>query len=147
MHSKPLLSIDKFGFRTPLRAGCLLAGMLALVAPLHAVVTTNYMVYVVSGTRIEAFNSTNGAFLFQFGGTGTGPGQFQLPSGIAVNNNTGNVWVTDALLNRVQEFSSNGTFLMQFGSTGKGPGFLTSLTALRPIYMAMSGWPTPATTG
>jgi DNA-binding beta-propeller fold protein YncE len=126
MRLQHLLSNDKSTFRTPLRAGCLLAGMVALLAPLQAapVVTTGYLVYVVSGTRIEAFNSANGAFVFQFGGTGTGPGQFQLPSGIAVNNNTGNVWVTDALLNRVQEFNSNGTFLMQFGSTGKGPGFL-----------------------
>jgi tripartite motif-containing protein 71 len=122
MCSKNLLSIDKSTFRTPLRAGCLLLGMLAMIAPSHASVNTTTVEYVVSGTRIEAFDST-GAFLLQFGGTGTGPGQFQLPSGITVDN-TGNVWVTDAILNRVQKFSSTGTFLLQFGSTGKAPGFL-----------------------
>ena len=95
MCSKNLLSIDKSTFRTPLRAGCLLLGMLAMIAPAHAIVTSVGAEYVVSGTRIEVFDS-GGAFLLQFGGTGTGPGQFQLPSGITVDN-TGNVWVTDAI--------------------------------------------------
>ena len=78
--------------------------------------------YVISGTNIEVFNSS-GSFLFQFGGTGSGPGQFQLPSGITIDL-AGNVWVTDASLNRVQKFDSNGNFLLQFGSTGTAAGFL-----------------------
>jgi hypothetical protein len=64
-----------------------------------------------------------GDFILQFGGTGSGPGQFQLPSGIWANN-VGNLYVTDAVLNRVQKFDSCGHLVLQFGTTGTAPGFL-----------------------
>jgi streptogramin lyase len=78
--------------------------------------------YVINGTEIEAYDSA-GNFEGQFGGTGFGNGRFQLPSAITVDS-AGNIWVTDAILNVVQEFDSSGDFLQQFGSTGLAPGFL-----------------------
>ena len=88
------------------------------------------VVYVISGNQILEFDES-GNFILKFGGTGNGPGQFQLPSGIVVSNDSGHVFVTDALLNRIQVFdhcgqllSVPGTGALQIGSTGTGPGFL-----------------------
>ena len=80
--------------------------------------------YVISNNwTIKQFGSS-GVYYLQFGGPGTGNGQFMLASGIAVDPNTYNVWVSDALLNRVQEFDYNGNYITQFGSTGTAPGKL-----------------------
>jgi DNA-binding beta-propeller fold protein YncE len=72
-----------------------------------------------------------GNFKLAFGTAGNGPGQFQLPSGIVVSNDSGRVYVSDALLNRVQVFDACGNLLppyssssTQIGSTGTAPGFL-----------------------
>jgi tripartite motif-containing protein 71 len=88
------------------------------------------VVYVISGNEILEFDEA-GNFKVRFGGTGTGPGQFLLPSGIVVSDDSGHVFVTDALLNRIQIFDACGKLLppygsgaMQIGSTGTGPGFL-----------------------
>ena len=59
-------------------------------------------------------------FLLKFGGTGSGPGQFFVPRGIAVDN-AGNVFVPDQNT-RVQKFDSSGAFVSQFGVPGDIPG-------------------------
>ena len=46
-------------------------------------------------------------FLRQWGQIGTGPGQFRLPDGLAVDN-AGSVWVADRDNNRIQKFTWNG---------------------------------------
>ena len=46
-------------------------------------------------------------FLRQWGQIGTGPGQFRLPDGLAVDNG-GSVWVADRDNNRIQKFSWDG---------------------------------------
>jgi serine/threonine-protein kinase len=56
-----------------------------------------------------------------FGGPGSGPGQFQSPSGIAVDA-VGNMYVADAGHNRVQKLSPTGQPLAQWGQEGSGPG-------------------------
>jgi hypothetical protein len=63
-------------------------------------------------------------FLLKFGSTGSGPGQFLLPRGIAVDN-AGNVYVPDQNT-RVQKFDSNGVFVSQFGLPGDVPGGFVS---------------------
>jgi len=50
--------------------------------------------------------------------SGSGSGQFEGPYGIAVNQSTNNVYVSDYLANRVQEISSAGAFVASFGSKG-----------------------------
>jgi iron(III) transport system ATP-binding protein len=58
--------------------------------------------------RIQVFTA-DGTLLRQFGGFGTAPGEFQRPSGIAWHE--GEVFVADAINNRVQEFTDAGAFV------------------------------------
>jgi DNA-binding beta-propeller fold protein YncE len=53
-----------------------------------------------------------------FGAKGSNPGQLEEPSGVAVNEATGDVYVVDKGNNRVEVFSANGTFEGQFNGTG-----------------------------
>lgn len=59
------------------------------------------------------------------GVAGSGPGQFNGPTGVVVAPN-GDIFVTDGhdpdSNNRVQKFSADGRFLASFGGTGSGPG-------------------------
>jgi DNA-binding beta-propeller fold protein YncE len=61
-------------------------------------------------------------YITQWGSLGAGPGQFNLPWGVAVNQANGEVYVADQNNHRVQVFDANGAFLRQFGSLGAGPG-------------------------
>jgi RHS repeat-associated protein len=87
-----------------------------------------------SGTFIQAmgFGVSNGEKAYEIctttckaGILGSGNGQFDKPSGISVNQSTGNVYVSDYGNDRIQEFSSSGTFIRTFGSPGSGSGELT----------------------
>ena len=104
-------------------------------------------VYVVnkSNNRVEEF-SESGAFLTAFGTKGTGNGQFEGPTEIAVANggpNAGDVYVIDGGgvgkgANRVEIFSETGTYLSQVTKAEfqersseelnfEGPKFLTNI--------------------
>ncbi|MEN6342655.1 MAG: dockerin type I domain-containing protein, partial [Methanospirillum sp.] len=52
--------------------------------------------------------SPNGTLLARWGGSGSGPGQLNGPSGIAVDNATGSIYVADQGNQRVQKFTSTG---------------------------------------
>src|SRR5262245_27080383 len=54
--------------------------------------------------------------LSSFGSTGSGPGQFQAPVGVAVNQSTGDVYVADSGNARVQKFDATGTFIAALGA-------------------------------
>ncbi len=58
----------------------------------------------------------------QFGGTGSGDGQLDGPEGVAVNEATGRVYVTDSKNNRVEYFSAAGVYEGQFNGSGTLPG-------------------------
>ena len=88
-----------------------------------------------SGEFIEAlgFGVTNGEAKYetctatcQAGIAGSGSGQFDRPSGIWVNQGTGNLYVTDQGNDRVEEFTSSGSFVRSFGSSGSGSGQLNT---------------------
>jgi DNA-binding beta-propeller fold protein YncE len=82
-----------------------------------------------------------------FGESGSGEGQFSAPSGIAVNQGSGQVYVVDAGNDRVQRFDEDGGFLGAFGGPGTAEGefsFNFSFTgvAVAPdgsVYVADSG--------
>jgi DNA-binding beta-propeller fold protein YncE len=57
------------------------------------------------------------------GGKGTGKGEFDLPTGIAVDAN-GNVLVADTNNGRIEKFSPTGSFLSILGNRGTGQGQL-----------------------
>ena len=59
------------------------------------------------------------------GGKGIGRGQFDSPTGIAVDG-SGNVLVADTNNGRIEKFSATGTFLSILGSKGSGQGQLRS---------------------
>lgn len=73
------------------------------------------LLYVVDtgGHRVDAF-SLEGKPLFSFGARGGGPGEFNYPTHIAVDQG-GDVYVVDSLNFRIQIFAQNGAYLSQFG--------------------------------
>ena len=62
--------------------------------------------------------SSEAKFLLEWGTKGTGPGQFDLPHGIALDS-SGKVYVADRSNARLQIFDSNGKYLAEW----KGPEF------------------------
>lgn len=88
-----------------------------LITPQVAVDQSDGSVYVADpgNDRIQKFSSS-GAFLVEFGTSGTGDGQFDLPQGIAVDPVSGDVYVADSNNNRVQRFTSAGVYESQIGS-------------------------------
>jgi DNA-binding beta-propeller fold protein YncE len=75
-------------------------------------------------------NTTTGAMV-----ASADDGKFNSPSGIAVNQATGEVYVLDRDNDRVQIFSATGTYLGKFGGTGTGDGQFTSpfAIAINPV--------------
>ncbi len=51
----------------------------------------------------------------------TTPGDFSSPTNVAVDKD-GNVFVTDTMNDRVEEFDADGVFIRAFGKNGDGPG-------------------------
>ena len=80
--------------------------------------------------RVLVFSLNTGDFLFHFGSTGTGNGQFKAPVGIVVSPYDGSVFVADSGNSRIQEFDPNGNFIRQFGNSGTGPGRLITPTGV-----------------
>ena len=57
----------------------------------------------------------------RIGESGQGPGQLMWTSGIALDSDY-NIYVTDAMTDRISVFSEGGEFLRSFGSSGDGDG-------------------------
>lgn len=55
------------------------------------------------------------AAALEFGGKGEGAGQIEQPHGVAVDQATGDIYVSDFQNNRVDEFEANGTFVSAWG--------------------------------
>jgi len=64
-----------------------------------------------------ATSATSADFKFAFGSQGSGDGQFENPTGIAVDSG-GNIYVADTFNDRVQVFKPGGLFWFTFGSVG-----------------------------
>ncbi|HEX2855736.1 MAG TPA: hypothetical protein VHO24_21045 [Opitutaceae bacterium] len=63
--------------------------------------------------RIKIF-TVLGALKKEWGAPGSRPGEFKMPSGVAVDKE-GRIYVADKGNNRIQKFNSNGDFLLEFG--------------------------------
>lgn len=64
-----------------------------------------------------------------YGSVGSGDGQFNSPSGIALDSG-GNMYITDTGNNRIQKLNSSGQFTAKWGSAGSGDGQFNSLSSI-----------------
>jgi len=113
-------------------------------------------IYVCDGygnARVHKF-APDGGLLLSWGEPGRGPGQFQLPHGIAVNH-SGVVYVADRENSRVQLFAPNGAFLSEWADVARP--CQVCVAANQNVYVAELGFragmwpgttaPTPDATG
>ncbi len=63
----------------------------------------------------------NGSLIRSFGGLGSGNGQFNNPSGMAISQDN-KLYISDQANHRIQVLERNGTFVRKFGSNGTGNG-------------------------
>ena len=77
-------------------------------------------VVVTDGNHCVSVFSPSGEKLQSFGKHGSGHGEFQDPSGAAVDGE-GNILVADTNNHRIQKFTAEGQFLAAVGTRGSGP--------------------------
>lgn len=100
------------------------AGSRKLNQPNDVVIGRNGDIFVVQGhtpgpngdPRVLKFRK-DGTFLKSWGGKGTGPGQFQVAHGIAIDAK-GLLWVADRENQRLQIFRQDGTFVRELKYKG-----------------------------
>ena len=100
------------------------AGSRLLNQPNDVAVAANGDVFVVQGhtpgargdARVLKFDKS-GRFLKQWGGKGTGPGQFDVAHGAAIDAK-GLLWVMDRENQRIQVFDGDGTFVREMKYKG-----------------------------
>ena len=78
-----------------------------------------------NNTCVQVFN-TEGQFLRKFGHKGSGQGELNFPSGIAIDSDDDVVYVAEYYNNRVSVFTTEGAFLTSFGTQGNGQGQFSS---------------------
>jgi hypothetical protein len=84
------------------------------------------VVYVADtgNDRIQRFSTFNGSFISKWGSSGSGQGELDSPSDVAIG--LGGVYVADTGNNRIQQFDTGGTFIRTWGTTGSGDGQFNS---------------------
>src|SRR5262249_54031419 len=88
--------------------------------PTNVAIARSGDLYITDGygnSRVHKF-SAEGKLLFSWGEPGTGPGQFNLPHGIALDRH-GLVYVADRENSRIQIFTPEGTYLRQWTDTAR----------------------------
>jgi DNA-binding beta-propeller fold protein YncE len=97
-----------------------------LNAPSGVAVDRNGNVFVVNtglSTNLGMFYvqkfTPGGELVRVWGADGSGPGQFEMPTGVAVDED-GSFYVADRGNNRVQKFDADGRFATQWGAIGDG---------------------------
>jgi sugar lactone lactonase YvrE len=100
------------------------AGSHKLNQPNDIAIADNGDIFVAEGhtpgptgdARVLKFDK-NGKFIKSWGGKGSGPGQFQVAHGIAIDAK-GLLWVADRENQRIQVFDQNGTFVREMKYKG-----------------------------
>jgi peptidylamidoglycolate lyase len=108
--------------------------------PTKVAVSADGSFYVSDGyrnARVVKF-APDGRFLLQWGSKGNGPGQFDLPHGIAVDAR-GRVYVADRNNARVQVFEGGGRYLAEWKGAAFGRPFDVAVGADGMVVMADGG--------
>ena len=77
--------------------------------------------------RVQIFDAATGAFLGKFGSKGSLPGQFGLNPdlrGVAIDNDNGWVYVSNASSAYINKYDLDGNFLLRFGGYEPGDGVM-----------------------
>jgi len=118
--------------------------------PTAAAVDSTGHVYVSDFSNSVLFNNStiqkfdsNGNFVTKWGSLGDCDGQFDHPTGIAVDH-MGNVYISDHDNGRIQKFDSNGKFLTKWGSKDNVVGSFDNIDGLavgpsNNVYVVDSG--------
>jgi DNA-binding beta-propeller fold protein YncE len=99
-------------------------------------------IYVADGygnARIAKYEP-GGKYIKSWGSRGTGPGQFNIVHGIAIDAQ-GNVYVADEGNRRVQVFDREGTFKKQFLNVGTPTAICVTPGTRQYLYVAHTGDP------
>jgi DNA-binding beta-propeller fold protein YncE len=101
-----------------------------LLGPSGVAVDSLDNVYILDGSnhRVRKYSST-GTHITDFGGFGTGDGQFSTPQGIAIDSSD-NVYIADTNNNRIQKLTSSGGFITKWGTAGSAPAEFSSPTGV-----------------
>lgn len=83
--------------------------------------TRRVFVASVTSDTVEEW-TVDGSFVRTIGGPGAGDGQFNDPRNLAIDVDTGEVYVFDSLNTRIQVFDADGNYLRKWGGRGDGPG-------------------------
>jgi DNA-binding beta-propeller fold protein YncE len=102
--------------------------------PVDFAMTANGVVYVIN-RGAEGLNqriskcTVDHEFLGQYGGTGSGDGQFTWPMSIDLDQDE-HIYVCDEYLQRISIFDQDGKFLQKWGTPGSGDGELQGPSGL-----------------
>jgi NHL repeat/WD40-like Beta Propeller Repeat len=81
------------------------------------------LAFVANGHLVVASADERGhVFGSEIGREGSGPGEFDKPAGVAVDESTHHVYVVDSANNRVEVFSEEGVFLTELSGCGAPAG-------------------------
>ena len=108
--------------------------------PTKVAVSRDGSVYVSDGyrnNRVVSFTG-DGRFRLAWGSKGSGPAEFDLPHGIAVNAR-GRVFVADRSNARVQIFDANGRYLAEWKGAAYGRPFDIAIAADETAFIADGG--------
>jgi DNA-binding beta-propeller fold protein YncE len=77
--------------------------------------------FLLLPANIVSAQSSPPEFQYSMGTLGTNDGQFDFPSGVAIDRG-GNIIVADEFNHRIQVFDADGNFRFKFGTLGQGNG-------------------------
>jgi DNA-binding beta-propeller fold protein YncE len=107
--------------------------------PTNLALAADGSIYVADGygnARVHKF-AADGRLLFSWGGPGSGPGEFHVPHGIAVDR-VGIVYVADRENSRIQLFDAAGKYLAAWTDVVRPCQIF--IDAAERVYVAELGW-------
>lgn len=118
-------------------------GYLGMSLPTHAILENNKLIVLDSHSRILRYNSVlNNTNLFtEFGGYRNSSAQFSNPQSLCVDQENGDVYVSDSFNHRIKRFSADGQLLATYGGIGGPYGYGTALGFFAyPKQVALDGY-------